>query len=391
MADRKNDEYQNVKFYAEHSTVKQSGFSKFKVGEDYYFCRYVDGDIAMLSQAYTGEAGRDNGIESVKKNEKLAKRYKFEQRGSKHGFALKAGNGHEIAISPDYASLSAAEAVSERLTGQARSTTKAKPKVKKVKAVKSASASAAFTSSDGRIENYRPLSFYTTHGGKADGFNSFEQDGAYYFHYNEGGEILLISESYTSKSGRDNGIASVQKNMKLKTAYQHHTHKNGKHYFDLNAANKQEIATSRWYDSEAKALAGAAHLRGDVKKARPANVEQNYMPLAFYKKHTSAKQDGFERFKGEDGEHYFTYVENKKIALISEGYPTATIRDKGVASRGQSQRNCAICRIWVCSGSGGRCSLSYRDAPSGYEETSKSGCSDLSSRSCCGHACCCKI
>ena len=348
MADRKNDEYQNVKFYAEHSTAKQSGFSKFKVGEDYYFCRYVDGDIAMLSQAYTGEAGRDNGIESVKKNEKLFKRYKFETRGTKHGFALKAGNGHEIAISPDYTSLSAAEGVSERLTGQARPTKTsakpakskpkamkkpaAKPKVKKVKSAKTASASAAFTRSDGRIENYRPLSFYQKHGGKADGFNRFEQDGAYYFHYNEGEEIVLISESYTSKSGRDNGIASVQKNIKLKTAYQHHTHKNGKQYFDLNAANRQEIATSRWYDSEAKALQAAAHLRGERTKTRSANVEQNYMPLAFYKKASKGRAEGFEKFQGEDGEHYFSYFENNKIALISEGYPTAAIRDKGLAS-----------------------------------------------------------
>lgn len=285
MADRKQDEYKHVKFYAENTKAKQAGFSKFEEGGEFYFCRYIDGKIAMLSQAYTSAAGRDNGIESVKKNEKLGKRYVFETRGAKaHGFGLKAGNGQEIAISPDYASLSQAENVSGRLTGKTASKkpapkkAAAKPKAKKAapkKPAKAAAATAAFTSADQRIENYKPLAFYKKHGGKADGFNSFEENGAHYFHYNEGGGIVLISESYTSKAGRDNGIASVKKNMKRKAAYQYHKHKNGKHYFDINAANHQEIATSRWYGSAAAATAGAAYLLGTrdrvkPKKAKPA-------------------------------------------------------------------------------------------------------------------------
>jgi len=118
MADRKFDEYESLKFYVEHSTPKNSGFSKFQVKDRYYFCRYIDGDIAMISQAYTGKPGRDNGIESVKKNEKIASRYKFETRGSKgQGFGLRAGNGQEIAISPEYASLGKAQSVASRMSG----------------------------------------------------------------------------------------------------------------------------------------------------------------------------------------------------------------------------------------------------------------------------------
>ena len=112
MADRNDDEYQNVNFYATHTKAKDNGFSKFVVDKDFYFCRYIDGEIAMLSQAYTSVAGRDNGIESVKKNEKIAKRFRFGTRaGGKHGFSLRAGNGQEIAISPDYASLARAQHV----------------------------------------------------------------------------------------------------------------------------------------------------------------------------------------------------------------------------------------------------------------------------------------
>ncbi|MEP4051536.1 MAG: DUF1508 domain-containing protein [Litorimonas sp.] len=342
MADRKTDDYKAVKFYADNTKAKKAGFSKFEKDNEFFFCRYIDGDIAMLSQAYTSAAGRDNGIESVKKNEKLVKRYVFGARGSKkHGFALKAGNGQEIAISPNYASLTDAEHVSGRLTGKAKAKKvtpkkvapkKVAPKPKAKKTVKATAAATAFTASDSRIENYKPLAFYKKHGGKADGFNSFEEDGASYFHFNADGEIVLISESYTSKRGRDNGIASVKKNMNLETAYQYHQHKNGKHYFDINAANKQEIATSRWYDSKKLALAGAASLRGETKKPSAGNNEQNYMPLAFYKKATEGKEKGFESFKGEDGEYYFVYFENNKIALISEGYPTAAVRDKGLAS-----------------------------------------------------------
>lgn len=345
MADHTQDEYKPVKFYAENSNPKKAGFSKFKHGDSYYFCRYVDSKITLLSQAYTGQPGRDNGIESVKKNEKMAKRYRFEKRGkSGYGFGLKAGNGQEIAISPDLASEAEAYKMASRLSGASfasnatvKTAAPKKPAAKKPAAKKGApkkapAKTASFTSKDSRVENYRALSFYRTNGNMAEGFNSFEKDGAHYFHYVEDGKIVLISESYTSKGGRDNGVASVKKNMVLKSSYQHHTHKNGKHYFDINAANKQEIATSRWYSSGAAAQSAAAKLRGETSKSRKANEEDNYPPLAFYRKQTKGKKKGFEKFKGSDGEFYFTYFDDSKLTLISEGYPTAVIRDVGLES-----------------------------------------------------------
>ena len=47
MADRDNEEYKSLKFYADNTKPKKSGFSKFQVGDRFYFCRYVDGDIAV--------------------------------------------------------------------------------------------------------------------------------------------------------------------------------------------------------------------------------------------------------------------------------------------------------------------------------------------------------
>ena len=418
MADRKFDEYESLKFYAENTTPKKSGFSKFQVEDRYYFCRYVDGDIAMISQAYTAKTGRDNGIESVKKNEKIASRYKFETRGKTgQGFGLRAGNGQEIAISPDYKSLGKAQSVASRMsgasfTGQASSKKKPAPKktttkkpsskaatknpvakkaiakkrrpirvparkvpARKIAAKKIPIRKTQFTARDGRTENYKPLSFYEKSGSLEEGFNRFEKNGAYYFHYVENGKVVLISESYTSKRGRDNGIKSVTKNMGLKSAYQYHRHKNGKHYFDLNATNGQEIATSRWYGSNGSARTGVASLIGGAsaigagsltktrsktkkvkttkakaattkttkvktvkakaakaKTVRSRSNEDEYQPVAFYRRHTKGKKKGFEKFHGDNGEYYFTYFENSKLALISEGYPTAVIRDKGVAS-----------------------------------------------------------
>jgi len=66
MADRNLDEYESLKFYAKHTKPKTSGFSKFQVENRYYFCRYVDGDIAMISQAYlVSELAMDRKLRSV--------------------------------------------------------------------------------------------------------------------------------------------------------------------------------------------------------------------------------------------------------------------------------------------------------------------------------------
>jgi len=369
MAERKDDEYKSVGFYKMHSPAKMSGFSKFESKGDYYFCRFVDGEVALISQGYTSAKGRDNGVESVKKNEKRKDRYTFETRGAgKFGFSLKAGNSQEIAISPDYSNAGRAGHIAGRLNGAVKgqsSAAKAKPKTTaKTAKAKSGKAKSAYAT-NGRTDDYKDLAFYKTHGGKTkDGFDSFSQDGEHYFSLRQGGDIVLISEGYTSEAGRDNGIASVKKNKPLKARYRHNRHKNGKYYFDLKAGNHQEIATSRWYSSEKAAMDGAASLRGErkaavkskpkaktkkkvaakkaavaaaatggvVAAARAGNVEQNYKPLAFYERQTKGRKKGIERFKGDDGQYYFAYFENNEIVLISEGYPTQSAQETGANS-----------------------------------------------------------
>ncbi len=63
------------------------------------------------------------------------------------------------------------------------------------------------------------------------------------------GEVLLSSEGYTQKDNLLNGIESVKKNIALPDKYEMKTAANGKHYFNLKAANGQIISSSAKWDS----------------------------------------------------------------------------------------------------------------------------------------------
>ncbi|GAA6131349.1 YegP family protein [Halopseudomonas sabulinigri] len=60
-------------------------------------------------------------------------------------------------------------------------------------------------------------------------------------------ETILTSELYKTRASADNGIASVQKNCSDDARFERKEAKNGKHYFNLKAANHQIIGTSQMY------------------------------------------------------------------------------------------------------------------------------------------------
>ena len=103
-----------------------------------------------------------------------------------------------------------------------------------------------------KADDYKKLGFYESKTADiSNSFGKFADENEHYFCYNlDQGRAVLISESYSSEGGRDNGISSVQKNMTNPDRYVRQVHKNGKHYFSLRAGNSQEIAMSRWFDSE---------------------------------------------------------------------------------------------------------------------------------------------
>lgn len=64
------------------------------------------------------------------------------------------------------------------------------------------------------------------------------------------GENILSSEGYSSKSGCENGIASVKKNCLDANCFDKKTTDSGKFRFNLKSTNGQVIGTSQSYDSE---------------------------------------------------------------------------------------------------------------------------------------------
>jgi uncharacterized protein YegP (UPF0339 family) len=91
--------------------------------------------------------------------------------------------------------------------------------------------------------------------GKIDLFK--DKGGGFRFRLKAGnGEIVLASESYKEEAGALNGIESVRKNAGRPGAFEPKTDVGGKPYFVLKAANGEIIGMSETYSSEAARDAG---------------------------------------------------------------------------------------------------------------------------------------
>lgn len=72
------------------------------------------------------------------------------------------------------------------------------------------------------------------------------------YHFNlkaRNGEIILSSESYSTKYACTNGIKSVMENAPDDSRYDKHTASDNKYYFNLKAGNAQVIGTSEMYET----------------------------------------------------------------------------------------------------------------------------------------------
>lgn len=63
------------------------------------------------------------------------------------------------------------------------------------------------------------------------------------------GEIILTSETYTSKQGCENGIESVKTNAPDDDNYNRKKSSNDKYYFTLETSNGKVIGKSEMYES----------------------------------------------------------------------------------------------------------------------------------------------
>ena len=150
---------------------------------------------------------------------------------------------------------------------------------------------------------------------------------------NDASEVILESQSYTSKDARDNGIESVRTNIKNTERYDTLT-EDGKHFFTLRAGNNQEIARSVGYDSAADMQNAMSYVQGGTSSSAEYStdgVTDDYKPIAFYEERSKDVADGFATFEA-DGEFYFCYNIDGVVYMISEGYKSQASRDNGISS-----------------------------------------------------------
>lgn len=239
-------------------------YKKTKDNLSYFQILSNDGQAVLNSQGYADKDDRNNGVRSVVENADNPARYeRMTSAEGKNYFILKAGNGQEIARSVEFDDAASMEAAISNAIANIHSLSgmedgDAQPR--------EATAPAVDTNPyDGNRgdDNYRPLAFYQERiKGVENGFDSFAtNEGKFYFTLNQGGKIQLLSETYNSADGRNNGASAVTRNLPNPDRYQRQVHPNGKHYFNLLAGNNQQITTSVWFDSEADMNAAISALQ----------------------------------------------------------------------------------------------------------------------------------
>ena len=95
----------------------------------------------------------------------------------------------------------------------------------------------------------------------------------YYFNLKAvNAEIILTSETYTTKQSAETGIASVKQNAPISSRFEKKTSVKGEPYFVLKAANGQIIGTSEMYSSEAARDNGILAVQRDAPVATVLDV-----------------------------------------------------------------------------------------------------------------------
>ena len=218
------DNYLPKESYSGYATDHE-GFSRFMHKDQYYFAYSSHGDVILRSEGYSQEAGRENGIASVRRYKDDDANYRTQmQPDGQWVLGLYASNNKEIARSGRFDS----EAESRAMLPSALIT-------RYVKSVEL-----------GRIDDYLTCKEYDNHRHNSDHpeFSLFEKEGQYYFGYHQGGEhVLLRSEGYKTVESRLNGMQSVMRNKGERERY-HIEEKFGHYFVILTANNAQEIARS---------------------------------------------------------------------------------------------------------------------------------------------------
>lgn len=86
------------------------------------------------------------------------------------------------------------------------------------------------------------------------------------------GQVILTSQGYAGREGCMNGIESVRKHGVDKANFEKKTSSDGKFYFTLKASNSQVIGTSQRYASEDSCDNGIASVGSHAPDAKHVEV-----------------------------------------------------------------------------------------------------------------------
>jgi len=171
---------------------------------------------------------------------------------------------------------------------------------------------------------YKPVDYYQQKVDSiVDGFESFSDEGMYYFTCNKKGEVFIISEGYTSSSARNRGIQSVAKNLMLAAQYHFETLSDNHFCFTLKAGNNQEIAKSKIFKTEDAMHAFIGWIIGkrfSVNLINEENIDEN---LTIGKNGNDpvltgiySNQIDYFIFKGTNGKQYFSFKNKAGKTLL---------------------------------------------------------------------------
>ena len=98
---------------------------------------------------------------------------------------------------------------------------------------------------------------------------TLRKNGEYQFNLKaSNGQTILTSEGYTTKAACMNGIESVKKNSQVEARFERKVASNGKPFFNLKAANGQNIGSSQMYANEKNMLNGLASVKKNAPDAQ---------------------------------------------------------------------------------------------------------------------------
>lgn len=202
--------------------ARSSRFETF-LGTDgkYYFHLLAGNGQKMLrSQGYTTKANATSGIASVKSNVVVDAQVELRTASdSQTYFVVKGGNGAIVALSELYATRSNAERALTTIRSGVASAASGKP-----------------STAGARFQVFKGI------------------DSKYYFHVRaSNGQILVQSQSYTTRASAITGSRSVETNAADASRFQIRTNSDGQAFFALRAANGETIARSELYSTRSNA------------------------------------------------------------------------------------------------------------------------------------------